>query len=195
MLDAMGAGDVFGQATRIVVRPTGHGKNYSVEVSDQAGSTLATCDPEGVIRDAADTPLLSAPLRWEGRRDKPADAGVEIADADGQPLGSARIANYGVGPRAKKATIEVADAQGTSVLRLEPRDKRGEELALTAGDDELATITVEQVKAGFLRKARVYTVDIAQPAPEPLRRLALATAIRYDVLLNAVVAAVARDRD
>jgi len=189
------AGDIFGQATRIVVRPTGHGKNYSVDVTDQAGSTLATCDAEGVIRDTAGAPLLSAPLRWDGRGDKPTDAGVEIADAEGRPLGSARIASYGVGPRAKKATIEVADAQPTSVLRLEPRDKRGLELALTAGDDELATIAVEQVKAGLLRKARVYTVDIAQPAPEPLRRLALATVIRYDVLLNAAVAAVARDRD
>jgi hypothetical protein len=191
----VGAGDVFGQATRIVVRPTGHGKNYSVEVSDQAGSTVATCDPDGTIRDAAGTPLLSAPVRWAGRGDKPTDAGIEIADAGASPLGTARVVKYGVGPRAKKATIEVTDAQGAQVLRLEPRDKRGEELALTADDSEIATVAIEQVKAGFLRKARVYTVEIAGAAAEPLRPLAFATVIRYDVLLNAVAAASARDRD
>ena len=183
------------QVPRLILRPSGHGDGYGVEVCDEAGSTLATCSADGTIRDASGAVLLSAPLGWDGRGDKPTDAFVSVADADGRPLGTARVTKYGVGPRAKKATIDVTDGQGSHVLLLEPRGKRGEELRLVSGEAELATIAIEQVKAGFMRKERVYTVDLGTAIPEPLRPLALATAVRYDVLLNAVVSAVARDRD
>jgi hypothetical protein len=180
------------QAGRLVVRPSGHGKNYGVEITDEGGATLATCAADGTISDTSGARLLSAPLGWDGRGNKPTEAKVEIADADARPLGTARVTKYGVGPRAKKATIDVVDPQGGSVLRVEP-DKRGQALTLSAGETEVATAAVEQVKAGFLRKARVYTVDIRQPPPEQLRPLALAALIRYDALLNAVVATVASD--
>ena len=186
--------DAAWRAGRLIARPSGHGEKYGVEVTDAGGATLATCAADGTISVPSGAQLLSAPLRLEGRGDKPTDATVAIADAEGVPVGTARVTKYGVGPRAKKATIEVTTPQGESVLRVEPSDKRGQELALTAGETEIATVTVEQVKAGFLRKTRIYTVDIRQPPPEPLQPLALATLIRYDVLLNAVVAAVASDR-
>jgi len=100
---------------------------------------------------------------------------------------------YGLGPRARKATVAVSDGQGGEAARLEPRDKRGEQLALTAGGSELASIDVAVVKRGFLRKGRVYTVVLAEQIPDEVRPLALAVAIRYDALLNAVTAAAARD--
>jgi len=185
--------DAVWQAGRLILKPSGHGQKYGVEVTDAGGTALATCAADGEIRDASGALLLGAPLSWHDRGDKPTDALVAIADADGTPLATARVTKYGVGPRAKKATLDVTDPRGEPLLRLEPRDKRGEELALTAGETELATATIEQVKAGFLRKARVYTVELGPAAPEPLRPLALATMIRYDALLNAVVSAAASD--
>ena len=187
--------DAVWPAGRLTLRPSGHGQKYGVEVTDAGSATLATCTADGTITDGSGGLLFNAPLRWEGRADKPTDALVEVADAAGSPLGTARVTKYGVGPRAKKATIEVTDSHGAPVLRLEPRDKRGQELVLTAGDTEVAAVAVEEVKAGFLRKARVYTVETGNAAPEPLRPLALATLIRYDALLNAVVSAAAHDRD
>lgn len=181
------------QAGRLTLRPSGHGRGYSVEVTDAGGTTLATCAADGTIADPAGTPLLRAPLDWEGRRHKPTDAFVQVTDAEGSALGTARVVKYGVGPRAKKAAIEVTEAQGAPALRLEPSDKRGDQLTLTEGATQVATVGVEQVKAGLLRKARVYTVEFASSPSEPVRPLALATLIRYDALLNAVVSASARD--
>jgi hypothetical protein len=89
-------------------------------------------------------------------------------------------ARDGLGPRA-------------ATERLEPRDKRGEQLTLTADGSQVASIAVAVVKRGFLRKGHVYTVALADEMPEALRPLALAVAIRYDALLNAVVSATARD--
>ena len=183
------------EATRITLTPTGSGRSYGVEVKDESGSTLAACDAEGTIRDAAGEAILTAPLHWEGRGNKATDVRVDFADAGGSALGTGRVTKYGVGPRAKKATVEVVDAGGVTALRLEPRDGRGQELALTAGDSALATVAVEQVKTGFMRKSRVYTVVLADGVTQDVRPLALATAIRYDAVLNAVVSAVASDRD
>lgn len=191
----MAEGDALWQATRLTLRPTGSGRSYSVAVEDATGATLATCDAGGTIRDAAGDVIATAPVQWEGRGDRPTDASVEIGSADGNPLGKARVTKYGVGPRAKKATIDVTDAQGAEVLRLEPRDGRGSQLVVVSGDADLATVAVEQVKAGFLRKARVYTVEPASGLTDAMRPLVLLTAIRYDALLNAVVSAAAADRD
>ncbi|MGH2979675.1 MAG: hypothetical protein ACRDLQ_08570 [Solirubrobacterales bacterium] len=183
----------FWRAPSFTVTPSGSGRGYTVEVKDQAGATLATADAEGTIRDRSGDVLLIAPLRWQDRGDRPTDAGIEVADAQGRPLGSGRVVKYGVGPRARKATMTIVDPQGGETARLEPRDKRGEQLAVAANGAELATVAVAQVKSGFMRKSRVYTVDLSGEIPDELRPLLLAASVRYDALLNAVVAASARD--
>jgi len=177
----------------LTVTPSGAGRSYRVEVADSGGAPVATCDAAGAVRDTADHELLVAPLRWEGRGEKPTDAAIEVRGADGRPLGTGRVVKYGVGPRARKATVAVTAGQGGEAARLEPRDKRGEQLALTADGSQIASIDVAVVKRGFLRKGRVYTVSLADDIPDDLRPLALALAIRYDALLNAVTSAAARD--
>ena len=183
----------FWRTRSLVVEPTGSGRGYAVEIKDRAGAPLATCDAEGAVLDGSGDELLAVPLRWKGRGEKPTDASIEITDPDGRTLGEGRVVKYGVGPRARKATIMIVDPQGGEAACLAPRDKRGEQLAVTTDGAELATVGVDLVKRGFLRKSRVYTVDLTEQLPDTLRPLVLATAIRYDALLNAVVAASARD--
>ena len=183
----------FWRTPSLIVSPSGSGRGYTVEITDQTGGVLATCNAEGVVRDQSGEQLLAAPLRWHGRGDRPTDAGIEVADPAGRGLGAGRVVKYGVGPRARKATIAMIDPQGDEAARLEPRDKRGEQLAVTTNGSELATVAVNVVKTGFMRKSRVYAVDLAAAIPDPLRPLVLATAIRYDALLNAVAAASTRD--
>jgi hypothetical protein len=183
----------FWRAPSLILSPSGSGHGYTVEITDQAGTVLATCDAEGAVRDPSGDALMVAPLRWQGRGERPTDAGIEVADPEGHALGAGRVVKYGVGPRARKATIAVVDAQGAEAARLEPRDKRGEQLAVTTNGTELATLAVQVVKTGFMRKSRVYTVEMAAAIPDELHPLVLATAIRYDALLNAVVSASARD--
>lgn len=183
----------FWRAPSFTVVPSGTGRGYSAEIKDQAGATLATSDAEGTIRDVAGDVLLSAPLRWRDRGDRPTDAGIEVTDAEGRALGSGRVVKYGVGPRTRKATMAIVDPQGGEAARLEPRDKRGEQLTVAANGAELATVAVAQVKSGFMRKSRVYTVDLSGAVTDELRPLVLAASVRYDALLNAVVAASARD--
>jgi hypothetical protein len=177
----------------LTVKPSGHGHGYRVEVADSGGAPVATCDAAGAVRDTAGRELLVAPLRWDGRGERPTDAAIEVRAADGRPLGTGRVVKYGLGPRARKATVAVLDGQGGEAARLEPRDQRGEQLTLTAEGSQVASIAVAVVKRGFLRKGRVYTVALADEMPEALRPLALAVAIRYDALLNAVASAAARD--
>ena len=177
----------------LTVTPSGSGRGYRVEVTDSGGAPVATCDAAGAVRDTAGREVLAAPLRWDGRGEKPTDAALDVRAADGRPLGTGRVVKYGLGPRSRKATVALTDGGGGEAARLEPRDKRGEQLVLTAGGSELASIDVAVVKRGFLRKGRVYTVALADEIPAEMRPLALAVAIRYDALLNAVAAAAARD--
>jgi hypothetical protein len=177
----------------LVVAPAGAGRGYTVDITDRAGVTLATCDAEGAVRDQLGEQLLAAPLDWQGRRDKALSAVIEIADPEGRALGTGRIVKYGMGPRSRKATIAVVDPHGAEAVRLEPRDKRGEQLAVTTNGTELGTVAVSTVKQGFLRKAHVYELELTGRIPDELRPLVLAAAIRYDALLNAIVTASRRD--
>ena len=176
----------------LTLTPSGHGSGYSVAVGDRSGAPLAVCDAAGTVRGQGGEVLLHAPLRWEGRRDKPTGATLDIADGTGTPLGSAKVVKYGVGPRARKASLEIGDASGAAVALLEPRDHAGDELAIAADGRDVATIAVTKVKTGFLRKSRVYSLEHLAEAAEPLRTLVVAAAIRYDAVLGAVVAASAR---
>jgi hypothetical protein len=159
------------------------------EIKDATGALIATCDPEGGVRDPSGNLLLRAPVHWKGHRNKPAHAEVEIVSADGATLGAGRVVKYGLGPRAKKATVAITDTGGEEVARLEPRDKKGEQLAVVSEAGVLATIDVAVVKSGFLKKTRVYTATIISAIPDPLRPLVTAAVIRYDGLLKALEAA------
>ena len=160
------------------------------EITDSDGAALGTWDAQGTVRDSSGTALLQAPVRSKGHRHKPAEVEMDLSDAGGAALGTARVVKYGLGPRGKKATVAIVDAQGAEVARLEPRDDKGEQLAVTSGTEEYATIGVTEVKAGFLRKARVYSVSVASEVPEAIRPLVVAAAVRYDALLDGLVAAV-----
>jgi hypothetical protein len=174
------------QAQSLVLRPSGALGGYSVAIEDRAGALLGSCDAQGVLRDHAGQVVLHAPLRWHGRRDQARNAVVEIFDAHGGALGTARLVKWGIGPRARKATVTATDLLGNEVVRIEPADERGEHLALTAAGQPAGSIAVAQVKLGFLRKAHVFTVELA---PGGFRPLLVAAALSYDVLLNAVVSA------
>ena len=157
----------FWRAPSLILSPSGSGHAYAVEITDQLGTVLATCDAEGAVRDRSGEQLMIAPLRWHGRGDRPTDAGIEVADPAGRGLGAGRVVKYGLGPRARKATIALTDPQGDEAARLEPRDKRGEHLAVITNGSELATVAVNVVKTGFMRKSRVYAVNlVAAPAGE-----------------------------
>ncbi len=62
---------------------------------------------------------------------------------------------------------------------------------VTASGSPAATIDIATVKTGFLRKSRVYTVEIEEGLQPHLRPLVLGLAVRYDAVLNAVKAAAA----
>ena len=185
----MNASAQLWRAQTLVVEPSGSGRGHAAEVKDRAGAPLATSDAEGTLSDQSGAVLLRAPLREGGRGRNPADVGVEVAGGDGRPLGEVRVVKYRLGPRARSLTLEVRDTGGGEVARLEPRDKKGDRLGVAAGGTDVATVTVEVVKKGFLRKSRIYTAHLVGDVPEAARPLVLAGLIRYDAMLKAVMAA------
>lgn len=167
----------------------------TVAVADDAGTQLATLDGAGTVRDAGGAPLLT--LRVEeprgARRDHPGAVKLEIADASGAPLGTANVTKYGFGPRSKKLNLAVQRPDGEEAARFDVVDDRGEELSVTAGEVEVGTLSIETIKKGFLRRARVYTLRVASP-PEPgVHALVLGAAIGFEGLLDAALAAAMRD--
>lgn len=174
----------------LVLRPGDFGK--TAEVTDESGTPVATFRG-GQLTGASGEPLLrlalQEPGRMSGRRDDPTRAVLEVGDAQGRPVGSARIAKYSFGPRAKKLTLVLTGSGGEETGRIEPADDHGRQLSATAAGAEVATVSVEQVKVGFLRKARVYTVRFAdEPSP-----LLLGAILGYEGLLSAAQAAAMRD--
>jgi hypothetical protein len=174
----------------MTLKPTDLGN--TVEVTDDAGAPLATMRG-GQLTAAGGEPVLrlavTKPGAMSGRRDRPADVALEVGDAQGTPVGRANIVKYGFGPRAKKLTLVLTRADGAEEGRIEPSDDRGEELLATVGGAAAATVSVEQVKVGFLRKARVYTVHFhSDPSP-----LLLGAVVGYEALLSAAQAAAMRD--
>lgn len=176
----------------LTITPSGYDNGYSVAISDGAGAALATCDAAGTVRDYAGAVLISAPLRLPERDERPTATAMSLVDGAGQWLGGARVLNYGVGPRARKATIAAVDPNGAELARLEAVDHKGEQLALSSNGTRLATVAVERVKSGFMRKTNVYTVTFEAHVHEQLRPMVLALATRYDALLTAVVNAANR---
>jgi hypothetical protein len=182
------------RAPSLTLTPEGRGAAYTVAVADRAGARLASCDAEGTLRWHTGDVLLLAPVRRHGRRDQPLQVGLDVADAWQRPLGSGRVVKYGFGPRARKVTVALTDAAGAPVGKLEPRDHRGDELALASDAGDLATVAVEHVKTGFLRRARIYRADLTAALQPAARPLVLAALIRYDALLALAADAATSDR-
>lgn len=179
----MEPGGQLWQFGTLVVEPIGKGRGHAAEIKDRSGVVRATSDDDGTIKDEAGSVLLRAPLR---KAYGPSDVAVDVTDAEGRKLGDARVTKHALGPRARRLTLTISDSAGSELACLEPRDKRGEELVLVAAGSDVATVKVEQVKAGLLRKSRVYTADLIAAAPEPVRPLALAGIIRYEAMLKEV---------
>ena len=175
-------------ARAMTLKPTDQGN--TVEITDESGAPLATMRG-GQLTAASGEPLLRLAVQEPSghRRDKPTDCSVQIGDARGAPVGQANIVKYGFGPRSKKLTLALVGADGTEEGRIEPSDDRGDQLLATVGGTEAATVSVEQVKAGFLRKSRVYTVSFhSDPSP-----LVLGAIVGYEALLSAAQTAAMRD--
>lgn len=179
------------RASSFTVAPTGSGGNHATEIHDSGGGILATCDAAGNISDPSNVVLLRAPVRSDVTRNS-VTVEMDITGAEGDAIAIARVVKYGIGPRSKKATVAVTDAQGTEIARLEARDKKGEDLAVASGDTEYASIGVAEVKAGFMKKNRIYSVALPSAIPDSTRLPILALAIRYDALLDAVASGVMR---
>jgi hypothetical protein len=148
------------------------------------GGQLTGSDEQPILRLA-----VNKPGRMSGRRDNPAAVALEVGDAQGAPVGRASIVKYGFGPRAKKLTLALTRPDDAEAGRIEPADDRGEHLRATVDGAEAATVSVEQVKVGFLRKARVYSVQLSGEADT----LLLGALVGYEALLQEAMAASMRD--
>lgn len=173
------------QDRSFTVRPRRTARGCTAEVKNVTGTVLASCDEAGTVRDHEGALLLRAPLSWRGAGGRATDAGLDVTDDAGRPLWTARVVGYGFGPGARKVTVAVAHPSGAEVARLEPRDRRGQELALHAAGTDVAALSVRTVRTGFWRTARVCSVRTADTIPDELRALVLALAVRYDALLDA----------
>jgi hypothetical protein len=186
----MEPGGQLWQIGTLIVEPIQKGRGHAAEIKDRGGVVRATSEDDGTIRDEAGSVLLRAPLR---KAHSPSDVAIDITDAEGRKLGEARVTNHALGPRARRLTLTIRDSAGSELAYLEPRDKRGEELVLVASGSDVATVRIEQVKAGLLRKSRVYTADLIAEIAEPVRPLALAGIIRYEAMLKDVESLSMRD--
>ena len=114
---------------------------------------------------------------------------MPISNAEGQLLGTARVVKFSFGPRSKRVIAAVTNEGGDEVARLEPRDDKGMKLAVTAGGLDLATVDVEETKAGLFRKTRTHRVTLAGEVDDAVRPFVLALTARYDALLDGAIAA------
>ena len=157
-----------------------------IHVSERAGSVIAVCDQSGTIADPNGQVLVYAPAgyRPHQRRPKGTDVKADLYDAWQRPLGELRVVSYSYGPRSRKATIGVFTPEG-EVARVEPRDKRGEEIAVRtpAGD-------VGELRASAKNR---WELDLTGALDGLLRALVVTAAVRYPGLRDTAVNTAAHD--
>lgn len=180
----MESSDQLWQVGTLVVEPVQKGRRHAAEVKDRSGVVRARSADDGTITDETGSLLFRAPLRKKAH--SPSDVAIDIADAAGQKLGEASVTGFSYGPRSRRLTLAIRDAAGSELARLEPRDRQGEVLGLTASGSDVATVKVERVKAGLLRKSRVYTVELTSGVSDAIRPLALAGLVRFEAMLQEV---------
>jgi hypothetical protein len=180
-------------ATSFGIFPTNSGAGHTAEIKDAGGTPIGSWNPSGDILDASGSKVLSAPMQWDAPRRGPFKVELQILDASGEPLGAARVAKYTLGPKSKKLTVSISDTTGTEVGRIAPLDKKGEQLGVTVGEIQVGTVEVSTVKAGFLRKNRVYSARFMGSISEAARPLVVGTLLRYDALVDGVISASTKD--
>ncbi|HEX8208112.1 MAG TPA: hypothetical protein VF587_18765 [Solirubrobacteraceae bacterium] len=175
-------------ARTFTLRPSDFGK--VAEVTDESGAPLAALR-NGYLTTVDGTHLVGVAVHEPSgfRRDRVTDVALGVGDGQGRPAGGANIVKYGFGPRARKLTLALRGADGVERGRIEPADDRGLELVATYDGAEAARVSIEEVKAGFLRKDRIYTVRLAT---EP-DVLLLGSIIGFDALLHAAQGVSMRD--
>lgn len=184
----MGLSD-FGRISSFTVNPAKSRAGHEAEIKDTGGGAIGATDSSGAVRDASGNVLFLAPVSYKTKRHGPLNVWMDIKTAQGDPLGTAQVVKYGLGPRSKTATLSLQSTTAEEIIRLEPADKKGERLRIFSGDTEYATIDVTEVKTGFMRKAKIYTVTRSGAAPEDLETFVLAAAIRYDAVIDALLSA------
>ena len=156
------------------------GDGQTTEARTRGGETIARSDGSGTITDAAGAVLLKAQIAFP----RGTAGRLEIADGDGQALGSVSIGKHRFGPKALKATLTVADAAGSEAARFEPRDKKGQDVAiLAAGAVPLGALRQTGHERGLRRSVTTYRLELDAAADGPLRPLLLATSLRHHALL------------
>lgn len=159
----------------------------SAEVGDGAGAPLGVSGSDGVLSDPDGTPLLSATIRFDGRRDKALNAMLDVSAPDGSALGEVRLRSYTVTPRSRRASLSLL-ADGEEVASLETTDKKGDEIEISSGAGVVATMR-KLGKKGLIRSTTAYRLEWLGAADDSVRRLVVSAAIHYDDLINAAATA------
>lgn len=180
----------FWGVSSFVVSPTRSGAGHTATITDTSGGAIGSVDAGGSVCDAGGAVLLRAPVRYEAKRHGPVQVDMDLFDPAGAPLGGGKLVKYNIGPRSKTAHVAMLDPSGAEVARIEPADKKGEELTVSGNGSQYASIAVAEVKAGFLRKNKAYTVSVVGAVPEATYPLVLAAIARYDAVLDAVISTV-----
>lgn len=180
-------------AGTLVITPERRG---AASVTDRAGSPLAHCDENGVLADSAGTVLLHAPVTVPGHgwREQRKDVTIGVTDAAGVTLGTGAVRKYTLTPRSRRLTVVVSAPGGGGEGKIEAADKHGDELSVTSNGEPVASVTVEHVKAGFMRKNRIYTAELTGRPSDQLAAPLVAAVIRYQALLDGVSQVAMRER-
>ena len=161
------------------------------EIKDIGGSVVATRSGDGTVRGASGEPIASVRTRRGSRPDRPLECALDVTDPSGGPLATATVAKFKFTPRSKTLSVAVADAGGAEAARFE--HDGSERVDIVAGGSSVGTLSIETVKKGFLRRERVYTLDLAGELAEPTRTLVVAVAAGYEALGQEVQGAAMRD--
>lgn len=159
------------------------GAGQTTEARAPGGAALASSDGAGAISDASGAPLLQARTAFapNGKGGR-----LAVTDAQGRALGSAAITKFRFGPKALTATLLVSDPSGAELARFEPRDKKGQDVAIVAADGTpLGSLRQTGNDRGLRRSTTTYRLERAPGGAAQLRTLLLAIAMRHQALLVA----------
>lgn len=163
-------------------------------------AVLATCDDAGTVRGADGSTLMTAGF-WSPRGahyDVPgADlkrlrARVTVAASDGAAAGTLGVRHFKVTPFSRTITIAMLDPDGTEVGELSAADRKGHELAVSAGGSTVASLALADRDRGLRRTVEHWTLRVHARPPVPADLLAAAAVLRYGKMLAEVSAP--RDR-
>lgn len=170
------------QAGELVLACARSSAGQTTEARSADATVVATSDGAGTISDATGTLLLQAKTAFP----KGTSGRLEITGANGAALGTAELRSFKFGPKALKGTIVVIDAAGVEAGRFDPRDGKGQDIAiLDAGGGEIGSLRQTGHDRGLRRSTTTYELRIGEGAAPPARVLLVATALRHQALLVA----------